>query len=94
MPSASTTSLKLDLELKSRVQRLAEARRRTSHWIMREAIDEYVSREEKRQSFHQDAQAAWEDYQRTGLHLTHEEVGDWIAKLEAGEDAELPECHV
>ena len=93
MPSASTTSLKLDVELKSRVQKLAQSRRRTSHWIMREAIDEYVSREEKRQSFHQDAQAAWEDYQRTGLHLTGEEVDVWLARLEAGEDAQLPECH-
>ncbi len=94
MPSTSTTSLKLDVEMKARVQRLADSQRRTSHWIMREAIESYVSREEKRQSFYQDAQAAWEDYQRTGLHLTNEEVGDWIAKLEAGEDAELPECHV
>jgi predicted transcriptional regulator len=94
MPSTSTTSLKLDVEMKARIQRLAESQRRTSHWIMREAIDEYVSREEKRQSFRQDAQAAWEDYQRTGLHLTNEEVGDWLAKIEAGEDAELPECHV
>lgn len=94
MPSASTTSLKLDPAMKERIQRLAEARRRTSHWIMREAIDEYVSREEKRQSFLQDAQNAWEEYQRTGLHLTDEEVGDWIAKLESGEDADQPECHV
>lgn len=94
MPSASTTSLKLDPDMKARVQQLAESRRRTSHWIMREAIAEYVSREEKRQSFFQDAQTAWEDYQRTGLHLTDNEVGTWLANLEAGEDADLPECHV
>jgi predicted transcriptional regulator len=94
MPSTSTTSLKLDVEMKARVQRIADAQRRTSHWIMREAIDEYISRQEKRLSFLQDAQTAWEDYQRTGLHLTDEEMGDWIAKLEAGEDAALPECHV
>jgi predicted transcriptional regulator len=94
MPSTSTTSLKLDIEMKTRVQRLADAQRRTSHWIMREAIEEYVSRQEKRLSFLNDAQAAWEDYQRTGLHLTNEEVGDWLAKIEAGEDAELAECHV
>jgi predicted transcriptional regulator len=92
MPT-TTTSLKLDVEMKARVQRLAESQRRTSHWIMREAIDEYVSREEKRQSFREDAQASWEHYQRTGLHLTGEEVDAWLAKLEAGEDAELPECH-
>lgn len=94
MPSASTTSLKLDPEMKARVQSLAESRRRSSHWIMREAIAEYVSREEKRQSFLQDAQAAWEDYQRTGLHLTSDEVNAWMDKLAAGEDAPIPECHV
>jgi len=93
MPSTSTTSLKLDVTMKARVQRLAEAHRRTSHWIMREAIEEYVTREEKRQSFLQDAVAAWQDYQQTGLHLTAEEADAWMAKLEAGEDAPIPECH-
>ncbi len=93
MPSASTTSLKLDPTMKERIQRLAEARRRTSHWIMREAIDEYVSREEKRQSFLQDAQTAWEDYQRTGLHLTAKEVDAWFDKLEAGKKVAAPKCH-
>ena len=91
---ATATSIKLDDELKGRVQHLAEARRRTSHWIMREAIAQYVEREEKREAFKQDALRAWEDYQRTGLHLTLEEVDDWLAKLEAGEDAEPPKCHV
>ena len=87
------TSLKLDDELKGRVRHLAESRRRTSHWIMREAIAQYVEREEKRESFKQDALRAWEEYQRTGLHLTLEEADAWLAKLEAGEDAELPACH-
>jgi predicted transcriptional regulator len=94
MHSASTTSLKLDPDMKARIQRLAVARRRSSHWIMREAIDEYVSREEKRQSFLQAAVAAWEDYQKTGLYLTQEEADTWMAKLEAGEDAPIPECHI
>jgi predicted transcriptional regulator len=91
---ATATSIKLDDELKGRVQHLAEARRRTSHWIMREAIAQYVEREEKREAFKQEALCAWEDYQRTGLHLTLEEADAWLGKLEAGEDAELPKCHV
>jgi predicted transcriptional regulator len=94
MPSASTTSLKLDLEMKERIQRLAEARRRTSHWIMREAIDEYVSREEKREQLRLETIAAWEEYQRTGLHVTDEEMDEWLDKLGAGEDAPPPACHV
>lgn len=91
---ATPTSIKLDDTLKRRVQHLADARRRSSHWIMREAIAQYVEREEKREALRQDAMQAWEDYQRTGLHVTLEEADAWLAKLEAGEDAEPPECHV
>lgn len=90
---ATATSIKLDDELKGRVQHLAEARRRSSHWIMREAIAQYVEREEKREAIKQDALRAWDEHQRTGLHLTLEEADAWLAKLEAGEDAELPDCH-
>ncbi len=53
-----TTSLKLDPELRGRVQRLADARRRSPHWVMREAIAEYVVRAERREQFRADAGAA------------------------------------
>lgn len=94
MPTPATTSLKLDVQLKERVQRLASARRRSAHWIMREAVEQYVGREEKREQFRQDALAAWRGYQTTGLHATAEEADAWLAKLEAGENAEAPECHL
>ena len=93
MPTPST-SMKLDAATKERVQRLATARRRTPDWILREAVEQYVEREEKREQLRQDAQAAWQQYQRTGLHATAEEADGWLAKLEAGEDAAPPPCHV
>ena len=92
MPKPSTTSLKLDVEVKERLQRLASARRRSTHWLMREAIEEYVDREEKREQLRQDALAAWANYQTTGLHVTAEEADAWLAKLEAGKDAAPPKC--
>jgi predicted transcriptional regulator len=94
MPAQSTTSLKIDRELKDRVQRLATARRRSAHWIMREAVEQYVGREEMREKLRQDALAAWSHYQSTGLHVTGEEADAWLAKLEADEEAETPECHL
>ena len=93
MATRSTTSLKLDGAMKDRVQRLAAARRRSPHWVMREAVEQYVEREEKREQFRQDALAAWADYQSTGLHLTAREADDWLAKLEAGKRASVPKCH-
>lgn len=93
MPTPSATSLKLDIKTKERIQRLASVRRRSPHWVMREAIEQYVEREEKREQFRQDALAAWAHYQTTGLHVTAEEADAWLAKLEAGKDAAPPKCH-
>ena len=76
------------------MQRLASTRRRSAHWILREAVEQYVSREEKREQFRAEALAAWNDYQATGLHVTAEEADAWLKKLEAGEDAETPSCHL
>jgi predicted transcriptional regulator len=94
MGTRSTTSLKLDSELKERVRRLAAVQRRSAHWVMCEAVEQYVGREEKRERLREEAFAAWNHYQKTGLHATAAEADAWLAKLEAGEDAEAPECHV
>ncbi|WP_413991415.1 CopG family ribbon-helix-helix protein [Labrys okinawensis] len=89
----STTSVKLDTAVRERMQRLASARQRSTHWLMREAIEQYLEREEQRERLRQETLAAWEEYQATGLHVTAEEADAWLAKLEAGEDVNPPECH-
>jgi predicted transcriptional regulator len=94
MPNSSTTSLKLDSGIKKRIQHLASARRRSPHWMMCEAIAQYVQREERRDQFRQDAFAAWEHYQTTGSYATAEEVDAWLAKLESGKNEPPPKCRV
>jgi len=91
--TTTTTSLKLDTEIKDRLQWLATVRDRKPHYLMREAIQQYVDREEKREQFRQEALAAWSDFQASGIHLTAEEADAWLARLETGEDVEAPECH-
>lgn len=90
---ASVTSIKLDDDMKGRVKHLAKARQRTSHWIMREAIAQYVEREEKREALRLHTLRAWDEFQATGLHATAEEVDRWLESW--GTDAELPapKCH-
>ena len=90
---ATATSIKLDDELKKRVQHLAEARRRTSHWIMREAVAQYVEREEKRETLRQDTLKAWEEFQATGLHATAEEVDKWLSSWGSESELPAPICH-
>ncbi len=93
MPATSVTSLKLDSATKKRIQRLALARRRSPHWVMREAVEQYVEREEKREQFRQDALQASAEYQATGLYVTAGEADKWLAKLESGKRAAPPKCH-
>ncbi len=88
------TTLKVDQDIKERIKRLADARHRTPHRVMLDAINEYVEREEKREAFRQDGIRAWEEYQMTGLHLTHDEADAWLAQLEQGQDVPPPACHV
>lgn len=93
-PTVHPVAIKIDQELKERLKRLAAARHRTPHWLMREAIGQYVEREEKREAFRAEAMAAWNQYQATGQHATFEEADAWLTTLEAGQDARPPECHV
>lgn len=86
--SARPMSVKIDPETRARIEHLAEARHRTTHWIMREAISQYVEREEKREAFRQDAIKAWDEYQETSLHATAAEVDTWLASW--GTENELP----
>jgi predicted transcriptional regulator len=89
----SVTKIELDADTEERVQRLASSQHRSAPGLMKEAIEQYVEREEQRQQLRQDASASLKDYRETGLHLTGEEVDAWLARLEAGEDIEPPECH-
>lgn len=93
MATKSTTSIKLEDDLRDRLNHLAAIRQRSAHWLMRQAIGEFVDREERRERFKRDAEEAWEDYQATGLHLTGEEVEAWLEKQAAGDDPKMPEWH-
>nr|WP_298521971.1 CopG family ribbon-helix-helix protein [uncultured Halomonas sp.] len=90
---ATPTSIKLDDSLKERVQHLADTRRRSAHWLMREAIEQYVEREERRENFRQDTLKAWEDYQATGLHASADEVEKWLASWGTDDEVPAPTCH-
>ena len=93
MGVAKPIAVKLDQDLRDRLQHLAKARERSTHWLMRKAIEEFVEVEEKREALRQEALNAWAEYQETGLHVTHDEADAWLARLEAGDAAKAPECH-
>ncbi len=93
MSSQQTISIKLDESMRERIKRLAETKHRTAHWILREAVSQFVEQEEKREQLRQDALASWTECRDTGLHLTGEEVTGWLDTWGTENEQEAPQCH-
>jgi predicted transcriptional regulator len=73
-----TMGVKLDDETRDRLKALAEARRRSAHWLMKEAISQYLEREEEIEQRNREADEAWKEYRETGHHVSHEAMSAWL----------------
>lgn len=89
----TTVTVKLDPSDRERIAALATMKKRTPHYLMKEAILEYVVREEARQNFIEAARASFEHYKETGLHITLDELSAWVDEAERNPDAPVPACH-
>lgn len=86
-------SLKLDQADRDRLKSLADSRHRKPHFLMKEAIRQYLDREEARESLKQEALASWQEYQETGWHLSGEEVMRWLESWGTDQEKAMPDCH-
>lgn len=93
MSTTKPVSVKLDADIKARVEHLAKNCKRSPHWMMREAIREYVEKEEKREALQQEALRAWEEHQTSGLHVTGDEVVSWLESWGSENEKAAPTCH-
>jgi predicted transcriptional regulator len=60
---------------------------------MQTAINEYLDREERRETFKQEAIASYKRYQQTGLHVTGDEVTKWASSWGSDNVLPAPICH-
>ena len=91
--SAGTVTVKLDSSDRDRIASLASVKKRTPHYLMKEAILEYVQREEARQNFIQAADASFKHFKETGLHITLEEFSAWVDELQKDSKTPIAQCH-
>jgi len=91
--SPGTVTIKLDPSDRDRIASLAALKKRTAHYLMKEAILEYVQREEARQSFIKAADTSFEHYKETGLHITLDEFSAWVDDVQKNPDAPITACH-
>lgn len=80
----TTTGIKLDTQTLERLKNLAEAKDRSVHWLMKEAIGRYLVDEERFEREKAEDEARYQRFLDTGSHVTAEEMDAWIDQL-AGE---------
>jgi predicted transcriptional regulator len=74
---ATAHSIKLSDDVKSRLDVVAKQTKRSAHYLMREAVTEYVERQEKRLAFIQEAEDALTDYHETRLFVSGDAMEKW-----------------
>ena len=77
--------VKLETELRDRLKALGTARDRSPHYLMREAISQYLAREEAKETERRITLERWERYELTGDVIDNETVLNWIDTTVDGE---------
>jgi predicted transcriptional regulator len=86
-------SVKLPQEDKEFLTKIAKEQDRSVHFLMYQAIQEFIEREKRRQQFYEEALQASEHYKSTGLHTTHNEMKLWAESLGTDHERPSPVCH-
>lgn len=80
---ATTQGIKLDDDTQARLKALAAKRHRSSHWLMRSAIEDYLKREEQYELERNEDMERWEQYLTTGKSIENEKVEKLLQDLAA-----------
>jgi predicted transcriptional regulator len=87
---ATSQGIKLDDATQARLKSLAAKRDRSPHWIMRTAIENYLTQEEHYEKEKAEDMAAYEEYVLTGKGIDNKTVQAWLQDLADGKNTPCP----
>ncbi len=91
--SDEAVDVTINAALAERLARLAEKRQISPTRLLEGLLAQSLDLEESEAEWDRRAQESADAFDRDGLHLTHQEVLDWMARRMKGEDAPPPPCH-
>ena len=71
-PQTVPVAVKLPLDVRNRLKAVAENQDRSMHWLMREAVNQFLEREEQKAALRAAADESWSHYQETGTTRSEE----------------------
>ena len=90
MATTTTKGVKLEPEVRDRLQTLGKLKNRSPHYLMKEAITLYLEREERYERERQEDAARYERYLLTGEAVSDEKATAWLQELAAGKASPCP----
>lgn len=87
---STTQAIKIDDETNERLKTLAQQRDRSAHWLMREALQRYLTEEERYEREKAEDLAEYEEYLLTGKAVDSETVASWLNELASGKKTAWP----
>ena len=84
-----TVALRLDERTQARLKQLGQKRDRSPHYLMKEAVERYLTCEEALEAERTLTRARWDRFALTGEAVAHEQIKDWAANLAATPDETL-----
>lgn len=80
-------------DLEKRLARVAERTRRSPADLLEVALHRFLGEIETEDELHAELEDRFREMEETGLHLTNDEVMEWLDRVAKGEDPPLPKAH-
>ena len=86
-------SIRIESDARERLKAIALHQKRTAHSLAAEAIDKLILEKEKEIAWNQSCIDSYDDFRKSGLHVSQQEVENWMDFWST--DVELPQpiCH-
>jgi predicted transcriptional regulator len=88
----STTTIRLPVELKSRIDKLASAAGKSSHAFMIDALAQIAESIEREREFDAEVNRRWARFLKTGKAIPWEEMRQYMLDKAAGRDVPRPKA--
>ncbi len=79
--SATTMGIKLDEKTRERLKKLGRTRDRSPHWLMKQAIAQYLDIEERNELERLEDEERYQRYLDSDEHISDVDMVDWLEQL-------------
>ena len=79
--STTTMGIKLDEKTRERLKKLGQMRDRSPHWLMKQAIAQYLDTEERNELERVEDEERYQRYLNSDAHIANGDMADWLDQL-------------